>query len=114
MGMYGGKYVNLYKFLNGKEKKVQVVTLTFLEIEEILGFTLPDSAFKYTAQWWANDETHVQAHAWSEAGWKAFPQKNGKHIAFMRGRKVVKFDQRLVDAAKEQLMRRFLAKAGML
>lgn len=46
-----------------------VVTMTFAEIERILGATLPASARRYRP-WWANEEagTHVHARAWLEAG----------------------------------------------
>ena len=41
------------------------------EIEKILGFGLPKSAFKYNP-WWANQNGHhPQARAWCDAGWEA-------------------------------------------
>lgn len=45
-------------------------SLTFNEIEEIIGDQLPSSAFKHHA-WWANesDGTHTWAHLWQAAGW---------------------------------------------
>jgi len=45
-------------------------SLTFSEIEEIIGDKLPSSAFKHHA-WWANesDGTHTWAHLWQAAGW---------------------------------------------
>ena len=44
---------------------------TFPEIEKILGFPLPDSAYRHNA-WWANQsgEGHSQSSAWQSAGWK--------------------------------------------
>lgn len=46
-------------------------SLTFSEIEEIIGDQLPSSAFKHHA-WWANesDGTHTWAHLWQAAGWQ--------------------------------------------
>jgi hypothetical protein len=46
------------------------VRLSFAEIERILGFSLPPSA--YEAQpWWSNTRAgHSQAVAWLDAGWK--------------------------------------------
>lgn len=42
----------------------------FQEIEGILGFWLPHSAYTYPA-WWSNDATgHSHSLAWLEAGWK--------------------------------------------
>lgn len=43
---------------------------SFSEIEDILGFTLPNSAYKHQA-WWANErhpKTHVQKKQWLQAG----------------------------------------------
>ncbi|HUR78468.1 MAG TPA: hypothetical protein VMZ22_11010, partial [Acidimicrobiales bacterium] len=47
------------------------VTMTFRNIEKILGAPLPLSARKYR-HWWANDKTgtHSQAYAWLAAGRK--------------------------------------------
>lgn len=45
-------------------------TVTFGQIERILGFGLPKSARTHQA-WWANekDGRHVQANAWLDARW---------------------------------------------
>ena len=63
------KYDPLGDFLILRPK--QPVTLRFVEIEAILGFTLPASARKYQA-WWANesDGTHSQARAWRQASYE--------------------------------------------
>jgi len=63
-----GKYERLGKYLDGlKEKEV---TLTFEEIESILGFQLPSSARQYPA-WWAKDKTHSHAvNGWLNYGWR--------------------------------------------
>jgi len=46
------------------------VTLTFTQIEEILGDSLPNSAYVHRA-WWANDETHTHArNGWLAAGYR--------------------------------------------
>ena len=43
------------------------IRLSFGEIENILGFDLPRSAYAYP-QWWANGG-HTQAHSWMQAGY---------------------------------------------
>lgn len=45
-------------------------TATFKEIEKILGFQLPASAYTYPA-WWANQSGHGHSHSlsWQSAGW---------------------------------------------
>ncbi len=47
------------------------VSMTFSEIERILGDPLPASARKYRP-WWGNEkaEGRSQARAWMDAGWK--------------------------------------------
>jgi hypothetical protein len=43
---------------------------TFAEVEAVLGFSLPRSAYAYPA-WWSNDATgHSHSRAWLDAGWK--------------------------------------------
>lgn len=46
-----------------------VVSLTFQQIEQILGFALPPSAYSHRA-WWANSPSHPQAGSWLNVGWK--------------------------------------------
>ena len=45
------------------------VTMTFFQIERLLGRRLPRSARRY-ASWWANDRSgnHAQCRAWTDAG----------------------------------------------
>jgi hypothetical protein len=63
---YHGKYSPLKDYLRAAED--DEIELSFSEIEEILGFTLPSSAHKYSA-WWSNGgQSH--SHAWLDVGWK--------------------------------------------
>ena len=63
-----GKYEPLEHFL--KKQRTKRWRVAFREIEAMLGFKLPQSAFKYPA-WWSNDETgHSHAKAWLDAGWR--------------------------------------------
>ena len=65
----GNKYKPLaeYLFRNG-EKKVE---LTYKEIEHILGFTLPSTAYNYPQSFWANTETHSYSSAWLKVDYRA-------------------------------------------
>jgi hypothetical protein len=83
--MYTGKYERLYQSLNKKEKEVSSLTLSMNEIEEILDFKLPPSAYKYSA-WWANESegTHTHAHSWLMAGWKTTEVKPGNKVTFIK------------------------------
>lgn len=62
------KYTNFSQLFVNKQNEEQV-QYTIQEIQEKLGFTLPDSAKKYHA-WWANETSHVQAIGWLTCGWK--------------------------------------------
>lgn len=63
------KYFELKKYLD--VLTVDSWETTFDEIEEILGFRLPDSARKYPA-WWSNStgSQHSQSSSWQDVGWK--------------------------------------------
>jgi hypothetical protein len=66
------KYDPLRIFLENATTGVSEMTLTFQQVEIILGFTLPPSARRHRA-WWANPGTphdHPYAQAWLAAGWK--------------------------------------------
>ncbi len=44
--------------------------MSFVEIERILGFKLPKSAYEHEA-WWSNNATgHSHARAWMKFGWR--------------------------------------------
>lgn len=66
------KYDPLRTFLEKTVLHVTEITLSFQQIEAILGFNLPPSARKYR-EWWANPSIprdHPYAQAWLAAGWK--------------------------------------------
>ena len=62
------KYEPLRQFLDsvgGREHR-----MSFNEIERILGFKLPKSAYEHEA-WWSNNATgHSHARAWLKFGWR--------------------------------------------
>ena len=65
-----GKYEPLKQFLQKENTKIgSSMTLTFEEIEKIIGDSLPKSASVYD-EWWENSYTHSQAKAWRSAGYK--------------------------------------------
>lgn len=45
------------------------ISMTFQQIEDIIGRTLPYSARSYSAWWSNNSHRHVHAHAWLDAGY---------------------------------------------
>jgi len=56
------------QYLRNQPATTPSLVLDFRQVEEILGFRLPNSARKHRP-WWANDATHSQA-VWFKAGWK--------------------------------------------
>lgn len=67
----GPKYAPLSSYLASLPESQTEATLTFGQIEAILGARLPPSARSYQA-WWANQRqgSHVEAAAWLDAGWE--------------------------------------------
>ncbi len=62
------KYTPLQTHLERKEGSQ--LPMTFSEVEEILGFSLPPSARNHPA-WWSNNRgTNVAVKAWRDAGWR--------------------------------------------
>lgn len=63
------RYVPLRYYLGVQRKRRPELTLTFRQIEGVLGDGLPKPARKYP-EWWANDPANEQARAWLEAGYR--------------------------------------------
>lgn len=82
-GNVGGKYVLLYKYL--EHRYADVVVLTFAQIEDLLGFALPDLAG--TEAWWTMTETKGSprySDAWILADRTATPNLQAKTVVFER------------------------------
>lgn len=62
------KYYKLRQYL--LDSKETVIAMSFSEIEEILGFQLNASAYKYPAIW-SNSNSHSLAVAWLDAGYRS-------------------------------------------
>lgn len=61
------------------------VTMSFDEVEAVLGFRLPNSAYRHRP-WWANEfKGHVHAQAWLDAGYElAQVDMVGRKLVFRR------------------------------
>lgn len=59
-----GKYSLMTIWLT--EHPSDKISLSFSDIEEILGFKLPESAYNHS-RWWMNDINHSQAKGWMDA-----------------------------------------------
>jgi hypothetical protein len=66
-----GKYTPLENYLCDLPESQREVSLRFEEIEGILNSKLPSSAYE-DRRWWDHETegNHVNARAWSNAGWK--------------------------------------------
>lgn len=79
------KYDSLYNYLR---KCDSLVTLSFNEIERIIGCELPLSAKKYE-WWWTNEDVdttrHVHCKSWQNAGYKqVYVDFNKGYVTFER------------------------------
>ena len=59
--------------------------MSFTEIERVLGFKLPKSAYQHEA-WWSNNATgHSHARAWLKFGWRTEAvDLAGRKVTFQR------------------------------
>jgi hypothetical protein len=80
-----GKYQLLYKYL--EDRYADTVVLTFAEIEDLLGFTLPDQA-RRQQEWWTKAPTNIHrldhADSWILANRTAKPNLLAQTVAFER------------------------------
>src|SRR5437870_11270611 len=78
-----GKYEPLAKFL--RHQRVSEVSLTFVEIEEILGVKLPPKAQHQRAWWSNNPNNNVMTKVWLAAGFEsAQVDIEGRKLVFRR------------------------------
>ena len=76
------KYRGLAEYLlSSNETKV---TLSYSQIEEILGFALPDTARKFKQSYWANTETHSYASSWMAVGYKTRVDVDSDTVTFIK------------------------------
>ena len=80
-----GKYLLLYKYLEGRY--ANRVVLTFAEIEDLLGFALPGQA-RLQPEWWTAEDRVAgspQSDSWILAHRTAVPNMLAHTVAFERG-----------------------------
>ena len=80
-GKISEKYKRLAEYLyENWERKIE---LDYTQIEDILGFHLPLTAYKFPQQYWANTPTHTYSSSWLAIGYKA-RVIGEKSVAFTR------------------------------
>jgi CBS domain-containing protein len=100
------RYAALAIWLQGQPAGKDEVDATFGQIEEILGSSLPPSAYKQRA-WWANDTVgHVQSKQWLDAGWRVASVSMDKQLVHFarikeRQRAYIDFFGRLIARLSE-------------
>jgi hypothetical protein len=81
----GGAYAALHKYLSSRY--ADAVVLTFAQIEDLLGFPLPDPA-RLDSSWWAaaapGATPSVQSQAWTLASRTAAPNLSAEIVLFER------------------------------
>ena len=84
-GPASGRYVSLYTYL--EKRYANRVVLTFMEIESLLGFSLPDVA-RLSIDWWTSpDQSTAQprfSDAWILASRTARPNLSALTVVFDR------------------------------
>ena len=81
-----GRYIPLIDHLQSRSVDEEKITLTFDDINQLLGeHRLPDSAYKHRA-WWANDaKGHSHSQKWLSAGWRVSNvNMTEKRVVFVR------------------------------
>lgn len=77
------EYVSLYTYL--EHRYASTVVLTFEQMEALLGFALPASAWT-ERDWWTGAAVHTHRHsaAWIGAGRSATPNLSARTVTFER------------------------------
>lgn len=82
--MMSGRYLSLYKYL--ANRYADIVVLTFGQIEDLLGFKLPDLA-RLQQEWWTADsdaDSPSHADSWRLASRTAKPNLRAQTVMFER------------------------------
>ena len=84
-GSVPAEYLPLHKYLDGRY--ADTVVLTFAEVEDIIGISLPDAASS-EKDWWANGDDGTaaspQSHSWTTANRTARPNLRARTVVFDR------------------------------
>lgn len=86
--MTSSKYDPLTRYLSGRD--TQEIPMTFREIEQVLGFKLPEKASGIRAWWSNNASNNVMTKAWLAAGYITERVDMGsRRLVFRRDRQAV-------------------------
>jgi len=80
----GTKYSPLSRYLARRARFTSRVTLSFAEIEGVIGDNLPFGALR-NREWWTNTRGSAQGQAWMNVGWGVQDiDMNGRYVTFTR------------------------------
>ncbi len=74
------KYDPLYKYLSANT--LDTFQLSYKEIEQILSFNLPSSAYNYRAWWSGSKRDHPHCKSWQDAGYMVVPNLSNQTVVF--------------------------------
>lgn len=85
------KYAALTDWLQSLPRGNDEIRLSFEDVEQIIGGSLPDSAYEHRA-WWANDsQGHPHSQLWLDAGWRTnYLNRTEQVVTFVRIRELEK------------------------
>ena len=87
MSVMFGTYLRLHQYL--EHRYADTVVLTFAQMEDLLGFTLPDAA-RRQQEWWTHASVEPLecgvSSSWLQAGRAATPNLAAGIVAFARAR----------------------------
>jgi hypothetical protein len=98
------RYAPLSAWLDNQPVDKDQVTVTFREIEQMIGGDLPTSAREHRAWWGNNAKGHAQSRQWLETGWQVSSvSMRGERVTFARSRqeRYEKFFSALLDELKK-------------
>jgi hypothetical protein len=85
MSVTSGTYVPLHKYL--EHRYADTIVLTFAQVEDLLGFTLPEMA-RVDREWWtcanADPAQPAASASWTRAGRTAAPNLSAAIVVFDR------------------------------
>lgn len=107
-----GKYEPLAQYLNHLDDESWEARLE--DIERVLGFKLPDSAYTYPA-WWANQHGHhSQTKGWRDVGWETRDvDLRSRRVRFVRSNKRREQQARNIEETLDMLIERATRIAGI-
>jgi hypothetical protein len=94
------KYAPLENHLSGLEENS--ITLSYEKLEQMLGFKLPNSAYKHRA-WWSNGKKGGSKF-WLRVGWMVESVRLGESVTFSRMDQAAESRHRDAHAHEEEFL----------